>query len=102
MSRNALARLFERLVVASLPLVVPACKSNAHSNPAADLSTATGGNADDDMMVDGDPGDMATAPPIAPADLYGLDLNGVDLSPDVCETTTDPPPTIVPFPASDL
>jgi hypothetical protein len=101
MSRSALARLFEHLLVASLPLAAPACKTSAHSTSAADLSAPSGGNGGDtsDMGTGDEPTDMARGA-VSARDFAGLDLLGVDLY-DPCETGTDPPPAIVPFPLSD-
>ena len=98
MSRNALARLFERLVVASLPLVAPACKSSTHASTPADMSTPST-NGGDDLATGDAPSDMAHGMTAA-RDFAGYDLLGVDLY-DPCETGTDPPPAIVPFPAGD-
>jgi hypothetical protein len=97
MPRNALAQFFERIVIASLPLAAPACSTKAATPPAmttpSDLSVASsdtpdlGGNA-----ADGAPSQR---------DLAGL--TG-DLA-DVCDNLAnpnDPPPAIVPFPASDI
>ena len=97
MPRNALAKLFERLVIASLPLAAAACSVKAATPPvtttAADLSVASA-----------DPADLGA--PARDAAASAVDLAGVtgDLA-DVCDnipSTTDPPPAVVPFPASDI
>jgi hypothetical protein len=92
MSRSALAVFFERLVVATLPLAVPACGGPAR--PAADMSVAPPA---DDLAVS-----MANGgADLAPTDLAMADLR-FDPN-DPCDTSsTDPPPIYVPFPAADL
>jgi len=99
MPRNALAQFFERLVIASLPLAAAACSVKPATPPLT--STASG----DMSVTSGDAPDLgggvARDAAVAARDLAGL--TG-DLA-DVCDnipTTTDPPPAVVAFPASDI
>src|SRR3954469_24091733 len=101
MPRKALARFFERLVVASLPLAVSAC-GGSHAPPtttsaAVDLSTSesTGDGLDGGTGAAGS--DLAKGGSVAVGGLAGADMY------DVCEASAgDPPPAVVPFPASDM
>ena len=101
MPRKALARFFERLVVASLPIAATACGGGGSPGPAmpstpADLSApASSGDG-----LDG--GTTTTATDLAKSALGG-DLAGADMW-DACDNNpnADPPPVTVPFPASDI
>jgi hypothetical protein len=78
MQRNALTKFFERVVLASLPLAVPACKSNTTMKPPAssvDMAMAT-------MSMD-DMADTSTGPDMT-VDNFGTDMASFDL--DTCES----------------
>jgi len=104
MRRNALARFFERLVVASLPLAVPACKSHSAPMPL----TPGGGDLSAPAATGDLDGGSAEAADLAHGTGTIRDLAGVPPGADLwdpCDNTTnttDPPPAIVPFPASDI
>ena len=98
MPRKALARFFERLVVASLPLAVPACggsrASTMTTTPDLAVPAETDGGGDDlDMGMAAKPSDLSKVltGDLARADMY-----------DPCEVSLDPPPAVVPFPAGDI
>jgi len=75
MSRNALRVFFERVIVASLPLAVPACGGGKTmtNNPPADMAVAT--TEDGDMAVAGAGDDMTQAPMI---DMFNFDLESCE------------------------
>jgi hypothetical protein len=101
MSRNALAAFFERLVVATLPLAVPACTAH-HDTPAltADMTASAPGG--DDLAI---AGDLMSVASVDLAVSLGVDLarSGDSGPPDPCDTNpTDPPPILVSFPPGSL
>ncbi|HEY1584453.1 MAG TPA: ferritin-like domain-containing protein [Polyangia bacterium] len=85
------------MVVASLPLVLPACGNHHNAPPAADLSAVSPGDDLDAAVANDDPdlsavvgagGDLATT--------------STDLA-DPCDNNPiDPPPAVVSFPAGDV
>ena len=97
MPRRALARFFERVVVASLPLVVPACGGTKTSDAAADMSVPTTGG-DADLAVSTEDSDLAVV--VGP--VHDLASNSTDMADPCVNAPIDPPPATVPFPASDV
>ena len=85
MSRNALRVFFERVIVASLPLVVPACGGGkTMTNNPADMAVAS---EDSDMAMAGDD-DMAQA---LTADMVlGPDLDSCEIDHPIFEVNASP------------
>ena len=98
MPRNTLAKFFERLVIASLPLAAGACSVKAAAPP---MSTT----ASPDLSVAGadasDLGGVARDSAVAAVDLAGVTGDLADICDNV-PSTTDPPPAIVPIAAGDV
>ena len=92
----ALARFFERVVVASLPLIVPACNHAHNAPPAADLSVSQPGGGDVDAAV------AIGAPDLSAVATGDLASTSTDMADPCTNNPIDPPPATVPFPASDV
>ena len=88
MSRNALRVFFERVIVASLPLAIPACGGG---NPGSTTNTPA------DMAMVLDPGDMAGS---GGGDLAGGPTDGGGIGPDLDSCEVDHPVVSINVPSN--
>jgi hypothetical protein len=112
MPRRALAVFFERLVLATLPLTVPACGDPARPPVAADMAVM---NSSTDMAAPVTPSevdlamslgpDLSTAKPLDGVDGGDVDGGGDPTPVNPCiglAPGADPAPVSVPFPPEDV